>query len=434
MFTVNENFENFSNLNNNNNNNVTNQRTNANNSSIIETNSIRPGIYNSKNFFNKILDSNHGKSKKKFCISLIVILVLIVILITLVIVIIVIFSSKNNSSTSSIKTTTSSTSKDPLITNIISTNNNSIPFFTPSNSACSYGYIVPYCDECGLAFVNPNVKIVGGKEAEANSWPSLVSIKFNYKFYVTIQNNVYEFKQSSSCGGTLINRKTVLTAGHCFLTEVTYSYDGRTYFYTVVPNELYPTFESMYTVYIGLHSTSDTSGVVISEISKFLRYPYYDEFNTLNDISIITLAKEVEFTNKIQPSCLPDSSIQNYPTKSNIDSWAVGWGALYENGPISPKLQNVRLTIYNSSMCSLVGEGSRKNWNTQICAGEYLGGKDTCQGDSGGPLFVKDYVNGVLKYILVGITSYGNGCGNYRYPGIYTKVSAYLSWIKQNME
>ena len=52
------------------------------------------------------------------------------------------------------------------------------------------------------------------------------------------------------------------------------------------------------------------------------------------------------------------------------------------------------------------------NWNTQICAGEYAGGKDTCQGDSGGPLYVLDNINGKQKYVLSGIVSYGYGCAD----------------------
>jgi plasminogen len=52
------------------------------------------------------------------------------------------------------------------------------------------------------------------------------------------------------------------------------------------------------------------------------------------------------------------------------------------------------------------------NWNTQICAGEYAGGKDTCQGDSGGPLYVLDTINGKQKYVLSGVVSYGYGCAD----------------------
>jgi secreted trypsin-like serine protease len=71
-----------------------------------------------------------------------------------------------------------------------------------------------------------------------------------------------------------------------------------------------------------------------------------------------------------------------------------------------------------------------KNWNTQICAGEYAGGKDTCQGDSGGPLYVLDTINGKSKYILSGITSYGYSCAQAGYFFCVIFVVIFLLYIK----
>jgi secreted trypsin-like serine protease len=50
----------------------------------------------------------------------------------------------------------------------------------------------------------------------------------------------------------------------------------------------------------------------------------------------------------------------------------------------------------------------------------------------GGPLFVLGEIGGKKKYILVGIVSYGYKCGFQNMPGVYTRVSAYLEWIKAN--
>ena len=50
------------------------------------------------------------------------------------------------------------------------------------------------------------------------------------------------------------------------------------------------------------------------------------------------------------------------------------------------------------------------------------------QGDSGGP--AQTEVNG--KWTLVGITSWGDGCGDPNSPGVYTKVSNYITWIDNN--
>ena len=68
--------------------------------------------------------------------------------------------------------------------------------------------------------------------------------------------------------------------------------------------------------------------------------------------------------------------------------------------------------------------------NNMMCAGYLEGGKDSCQGDSGGPLHVIDKNTG--KYQEIGIVSWGNGCAQKRYPGVYTRVSRYLRWINFN--
>jgi hypothetical protein len=63
------------------------------------------------------------------------------------------------------------------------------------------------------------------------------------------------------------------------------------------------------------------------------------------------------------------------------------------------------------------------NHATMLCAGRSMPNFDSCGGDSGGPLL--DKATGEL----VGIVSFGKGCGNPDFPGVYTRVSKYTSWI-----
>ena len=61
-----------------------------------------------------------------------------------------------------------------------------------------------------------------------------------------------------------------------------------------------------------------------------------------------------------------------------------------------------------------------------FCAGYERGGRDACLGDSGGPMMCQREDG---KWLLLGITSNGDGCGRAGRPGVYTKVSNYLKWI-----
>ena len=106
-------------------------------------------------------------------------------------------------------------------------------------------------------------------------------------------------------------------------------------------------------------------------------------------------------------------------------------------------LQKVNLTSFNQNECNKsltavfrqnkkLPEGIRPS---QLCArGELIDGvaenlrRDTCQGDSGGPLQIEQ--GG--RYYLVGLTSFGAGCGT-DLPSVYTRVSYYLNWIEENV-
>lgn len=159
--------------------------------------------------------------------------------------------------------------------------------------------------------------------------------------------------------------------------------------------------------------------MILKQITIFLfqKHPNYDPDNHLNDIAVIKLEKQATLGDKIQLACLPSSTLANYPDFSNVDVYAVGWGAGVYEGIESYFLRNVKLTLYEGKYCNNVYIDIKKNWTSQICAGEILGEKDTCQGDSGGPLFIKQEIDGRDKFVLVGITSYGEGCALPGLPG-----------------
>lgn len=91
-----------------------------------------------------------------------------------------------------------------------------------------------------------------------------------------------------------------------------------------------------------------------------------------NDIALIKLKNPVQLNRNIQLACLPNPALPNYPAKTNIQVWNVGWGRLRETDPSIPNtLHNVKLTLYDPIFCTDLTPQVPKNWKTQICAGNF---------------------------------------------------------------
>ncbi|MEE6487004.1 hypothetical protein FKM82_014762 [Ascaphus truei] len=101
-----------------------------------------------------------------------------------------------------------------------------------------------------------------------------------------------------------------------------------------------------------------------------------------------------------------------------------GWGTtLRHEGNYPDLLMCVNAPILTTTQCNNAYPGEITN--NMICVGYVEGGKDSCQGDSGGPVVC----NGELQ----GVVSWGYGCAQRNYPGVYTKVCNYVSWIQSTM-
>lgn len=277
------------------------------------------------------------------------------------------------------------------------------------NENCRYGKKYGRCIECGMVFSSN--KIIGGQNAKLNSWPSIAYIVFQYYFDLSGSKLVV----FSSCGGTLVHQDTVITAAHCFVKFVQLKNGS---FISVVPNSYNPTYESMYTVYLGLHNKTDMSNSVSMSVKSFQIHPKFNQVNIWNDIAIIKLSDKVTLNDRIQIACLPQKKDNYYPPIKYKNAYILGWGLNSIENLTSPDiLQEALVSVYDSSKCSSVVTSMPKNWQTQICAGKFEGGVDSCQGDSGGPLFVEDLVDSKKKFVLAGLTSFGEGCAKAQRPG-----------------
>lgn len=137
-----------------------------------------------------------------------------------------------------------------------------------------------------------------------------------------------------------------------------------------------------------------------------------------NDIALLVLQSPLNFNGYVAAASLPAASPElEYPNECTV----VGWGSTIEGGPHSDVLMSVDVPLVEYDDCEDSYLWGQDMSDYFICAGEE--GLDGCQGDSGGPLFCDGDV--------YGISSWGIGCGG-DYPGVYTKVTTYLSWIAAN--
>lgn len=130
----------------------------------------------------------------------------------------------------------------------------------------------------------------------------------------------------------------------------------------------------------------------------------------------------------VRPVCLPANSSDSY-----VGSYAVatGWGKTREVGDLSPVLREVSLRVISYRECA-ESYDVRSVGPRVVCAeAEGERGSDTCGGDSGGPLVVSPDSDG--RYTLIGVTSWGKGCGLKDKPGVYSSVAAHLSWIQTTL-
>ncbi|XP_029998042.1 transmembrane protease serine 9 [Sphaeramia orbicularis] len=246
-------------------------------------------------------------------------------------------------------------------------------------------------DVCGRATLNTRVRIVGGQTAVEGSWPWMVSVHRD---------------GSHICGGSLINNQWVLSAAHCFTVTST----------------------SRYLLYMGRHSQELSNPNEVSRtISQIINHPDYNSRTSDNDISLLRLSSPVTFTTYIVPVCLASPSSTFF---TGVDVWVTGWGATRFGGslPSPQNLMEVEVPVVGNRQCNCdYGVGTITD--NMLCAGLREGGKDSCQGDSGGPLVVK--LND--RWIQAGVVSFGEGCARPERPGVYTRVSRYMTWINEQI-
>ncbi|XP_075853526.1 tissue-type plasminogen activator isoform X1 [Microcebus murinus] len=268
---------------------------------------------------------------------------------------------------------------------------------------------LPQCSTCGLReHRQPQLRIKGGLFADIASHPWQAAI---------FVRNRRAPGETFLCGGVLIAPCWVLSAAHCFQDRFPPHHLkvvlGRTY--RLVPGEEEQRFE----------------------VEKYIVHEEFDDDTYNNDIALLQLRSDdaprcARESRSVRAACLPEAGLQ-------LPDWTEcelsGYGK-HEASSLSysERLKEAHVRLYPSSRCTSRYLFNRTVTSNMLCAGDTRSGgnhaslHDACQGDSGGPLVcLKDN-----RMTLVGIISWGLGCGQKDVPGVYTKVTRYLDWIRDN--
>ncbi|XP_020296981.1 serine proteinase stubble [Pseudomyrmex gracilis] len=239
-------------------------------------------------------------------------------------------------------------------------------------------------------------RVVGGEDADANE----------YCWQVALINSLNQYL----CGGALIGTQWVLTAAHC-VTNIVRSGDA-----------IY--------VRVGDHDLTRKYGSPDAQTLRVATTYIHHNHNSQtldNDIALLKLQGQAQLKNGVCLICLPARGVTHTAGKRCT---VTGYGYMGEAGPIPLRVREAEIPIVTNAECvRKVNAVTEKIFilpASSFCAGGEEG-NDACQGDGGGPLVCQD--DGF--YELVGLVSWGFGCGRQNVPGVYVKVSAYIGWINQ---
>ncbi|NWR44523.1 PROC protein, partial [Regulus satrapa] len=237
-----------------------------------------------------------------------------------------------------------------------------------------------------------NIRLIDGTAGRRGGSP----------WQIMLQNTEGKFL----CGGVLIHPAWVLTAAHC-LEE-----------------------QKGFRVKLGKSRFRPEPDEQTIWVDKWAAHENYTKKTSDNDIAMLHLAEHVMYYKYALPICLPTRQLaERELLRSGRRMVVTGWGSTSDrNVSFAASLRYIEIPLVAREECARAMSSAVSE--NMLCAGSPADSKDSCSGDSGGPMFTR-YRD---TWFLVGLVSWGEGCGVRDKFGVYTKVSQYLEWIQQHID
>jgi len=206
---------------------------------------------------------------------------------------------------------------------------------------------------------------------------------------------------SSLCGAVLISKRFVLTAAHCQDADRDFA--------------------------VG---TSTFRGGRETLIIDRAVHPLYDDFTYNNDIALFELKEDAKTEDGLDVPYVKLDPTEIYAV--GIAMTVIGFGDTNPEDSeteFSQFLRQVDVNYVSNTECRRDHRGEIDE--DMMCAEDL--GKDACYGDSGGPLLLTPDDENHEADSLVGIVSWGRGCADEEFPGVYTRISYFYDWIVGTM-
>ena len=300
--------------------------------------------------------------------------------------------------------------------------------------------------ECGIPGDLQGTRVANGEDVPSpGEWPWMARLLYSAN---------EESPEKTWCGGALVSRRHIITAAQCIedpkigkpVAVMLGDVDITTEYDCVDTSDL-----------CGANGTQGQECWKKGECAKpAVKYgvktitvaPNYEEKEhsgrrfPINDIAVIELEEEVNFTNSVRPACLPDSEKPFDPPSHMV---LKGWGNTVAGlgAPSSSTVLQMLRGLREISLEDTKDDSGCKTklglplLESQMCieSSENSINSNACKGDSGGPvsLLHRESEHDIGFWQLVGVISFGSPpCGS-NSPLVVTRVGepATLAWVKE---